>query len=84
MLPQEGNNNQKVFSVYVIILRVIAAISIIMGIILGRKFVWGASNYYDYNYAVAWGWSIAGVINALILWGLSIVAEACHKYINQK
>lgn len=82
-VPQNEAKNTS-YGVFSNVLRIVAVVCAIGGFIAGNKLADEWNGYFhEFNHAVAFGWSIAGIVSAFVWWALSIIVAACHKYLHK-
>lgn len=81
-----GQNNvqQETISGLAAVLRIIAVISVIAGAICAYNFGDTFNGFWhERNAVVTTLWVAGGIMNALLWWALSIIVEACNKYLSR-
>lgn len=81
---EQNNVQQETISFLAAVLRIVAVISVIAGAICAYNFGDTYNGFWhERNAVVTTLWVAGGIMNALLWWALSIIVEACNKYLSR-
>ena len=81
---EQNKVQQETISGLAAVLRIVAVISVIAGAICAYNFGDTYNGFWhERNAVVTTLWVAGGIMNALLWWALSIIVEACNKYLSR-
>ena len=81
---EQNNVQQETILGLAAVLRIVAVISVIAGAICAYNFGDTYNGFWhERNAVVTTLWVAGGIMNALLWWALSIIVEACNKYLSR-